>query len=334
MAAYKNISIADIQLGQYIEGNLYMDYLEYYNSPIEERPAFWENLPLTNNYTETFIRTYYDSSHNEIFHIEMDYMKTGNSSEDYCDGYIYNGDGQSINFMWDVPNNAWNIDDLTLDYYIDIKGIIDSYEDYDSASTGEPSPFISPEFNSFVSTSIEINGLYTLCNKIYSKLYRMNKKLDYYLSIASTVVNPSYNTTANYSGVTVAASNITLIGNTIHLDVRFTLTTTAQNNLGTGNITNTKLCTFTISSFRYASATSLDSTNLNKISNIGDNGALVSGYSSGNGCPASAHYDASYSGNTVTITVTLDALYAKSSEFRFAGLIPVTRVPSYYENLS
>lgn len=171
--------------------------------------------------------------------------------------------------------------------------------------------------------------MYSLLETISQKLTRLNNKLDYYLNVASTCVVPTYTSASNYSGVSISGSSIKMMGNGLHFYCRLSLTSTAQNNIGTGNITNTDLVTFTITNFvNDGTPSNDDNINLTKIKTIRGEGSMTTGYSTGNAQPAAAHYVCAKSGTTVTITVRLDALYSKTSDMRFSAIIPVIRVKS------
>ena len=181
--------------------------------------------------------------------------------------------------------------------------------------------------------------IYTLFAKIASKLYRLDRKLDHYENIYTTCITPTYTTSSSLSGVTVSSSAVRLIGNDLNIAMTLALTSAAQTTIGTGNVTNRELCTIDIPNFIYiGSPTSNDNDNLNRISAYGDRGAMSSGYSTGNACPTSLDYVTSISAydsgtqlGTLHIAIMINANYAKTSQLKFSGDIPVIRVGSYYD---
>lgn len=311
----KNFKILEIPEGQYFFGEL----SPYGYQAIEMQSDFdslWESLPIAEN----FGGIYFYNNFNEIFFsLVCRYDKETSSTGTIQITYGFRNETSTITYRDGVITN-FEYQEIYFRHFIK-----------DIMISGDPSIFEATELNNIFYINGEKNGLLSFFQRILRRLDRWNKKLDYYLNITSYCEYVDHEIASNYSGVTIAAHAVRLIGNSLNISVRLSLTSTAQNNIGTGNITNLQLCTITIDNiWNDGSPSSNEATNLSQIANASASGSMCSGYSAGNAQPASFHYTTGRSGSTLTISCVLDALYSKTSEMRFTADIPVLRVKSYY----
>jgi len=173
--------------------------------------------------------------------------------------------------------------------------------------------------------------LTTVLNKVTSILQSKISKADYYLAMCERVYTPSdYDCVSNFSGVTISDKNLTLSGNMLLLYLNVTMTSTAQTKLGTGNVTNNCIATFTINDFYGPSITDPfnNSDRIKRIAGIYNRIDGLSGYSAGTASVATFDIQSTFSilSGVVTIKVYTAAIQAKTSNFRIKALIPVRRM--------
>ena len=170
--------------------------------------------------------------------------------------------------------------------------------------------------------------LYQILNKITSILEAKISKADYYLAMCERVYAPDHTCVSKFSGVTISSKTLRLSGNLLFLYLSVTMTSAAQTNLGTGNVTNNCIATFTINDFFAPGSTTPvnNSDRINRITAIYGRIDGLSGYSTGNASVATFDIQSSHSGETVTIDIYTAAIQAKTTNFQIKALIPVRRM--------
>jgi len=327
--ATKNINFNEIQQGIYFDGKI--NWIKE-TGTYPNIKAFAEILPI-GNYSLTALYNYIGSNSTtyNVWAITINCNKT--SSTNYTIGLIIDDEGDFgylYNLSFNSNNNSYSVDTTTTDRFYGTFSDITYNSSISSVNAQEI--FTSPEFSNLLKVQVKTNGLYSMLDRITTKIRYLNLKLDYYLNVISQCLSIEHTITPNVTGVTVAASAVRLIGNDLNISIRLSLTSAAQTTIGTGNITNTDLCTITIDDFLHTTGGTYvdESLNLSHINAVPKEVCMSSGYSSGNACPAAFHCVMSSSNTTLTIVCRIDALYAKTSEFRFVADIPVSRCQSRY----
>ena len=172
---------------------------------------------------------------------------------------------------------------------------------------------------------------YGLFRRMIQWLERRHSELDYYMSLCSTAITPSF-TSAKGTYNTVSDADARLIGNYLCIDFRASMTSSQQTSVGTGDITNRVMGTMTFSNFYYGpdtiSTLTTNAERQNKIYGIQSyNISALSAYSTGNAHVGQWAVEASVSGHTLTVEFTLCALQGKTSQVRCICWLPVHRCP-------
>ena len=184
--------------------------------------------------------------------------------------------------------------------------------------------------NLFTITNIN-RTYYGLFRRMIQWLERRHSELDYYMSLCSTAITPSF-TSAKGTYNTVSDADACLIGNYLCIDFRASMTSSQQTSVGTGDITNRVMGTMTFSNFYYGPDTvSTLTTNAERQGKIygiqSYNVSALSAYSTGNAHVGQWAVEASVSGHTLTVEFTLCALQGKTSQVRCICWLPVHRCP-------
>lgn len=169
-----------------------------------------------------------------------------------------------------------------------------------------------------------------LLTKIYDKLLKINTQLDYAKLVRTQSYEWTHGTAGFLSGVTLAGASFYLIGNLLYCLIQLNISSSAQTTIGTGNVTNRTLATFTFNN--KCDTTSTDnSVRITNVQGIGTYSGIAanSGYSSGSACPVAGYALITYSGTTVTLTLDVAAVKAKTSNMRFEFCYPVIRMEPY-----
>lgn len=166
-------------------------------------------------------------------------------------------------------------------------------------------------------------------NKIKQFLVNKHAEVDYFLRMGSEFVIPDHSAASNFSGCTVNSTEVKMIGNYLYVKYNLTLTSTAYNNIGTGNVDNTTLATITIPNFYYASYDSLTiEERFSKIAGaLSINCAANSGTSSGQARPTSYYITTALSENSMTLALVITAVHTTMANHQVEQILPVRRCP-------
>lgn len=160
-------------------------------------------------------------------------------------------------------------------------------------------------------------------------LVRKNEETDYYISLATTLINIQPASHSLYSGMTLNDSIFYMIGNYLWCYWDLQMSSTLYNSLGTGNIDPCTLITTNLTNIYYEHGSYGSATNeqrLNQISGIREqNISCVSGRSTGNAIPKTYHVRATPSGTSISIALTIDAIHSASSNHRVHCILPIVR---------